>query len=111
MSLDSGPKQRTFPWELSVAPPPEKCDDSVELNPKAWPERRERHYALVPTISFNCESACGLVAYVDKQTERVTKRLRKRKGKRDSGEFEDVSWEAALDNIGGRIRRKEKLGE
>ena len=73
MSLESGPKSRTSPWELAVAPPPERWDDWTELDPAAWPERREKHYALVPTICFNCESACGLVAYVDKETERITK--------------------------------------
>ena len=36
--------------------------------------------------------------------ERILKPL-KRKGKRGSGAFEEVSWEAALDDIGGRIRR------
>jgi len=36
--------------------------------------------------------------------ERILKPL-KRKGKRGPGEFEEVSWEAALDDIGGRIRR------
>ena len=28
---------------------------------------------LVPTICFNCEAACGLLAYVDKDTLRVRK--------------------------------------
>ena len=65
MTLDTGPKQRTSPWELAVAPAPEKWDDWTELDPAAWPERVEKHYALIPTICFNCESACGLVAYVD----------------------------------------------
>src|SRR5262245_33161947 len=73
MSLDTGPKHRTSPWDLAVAPPPEKWDDWTELDPAAWPERHEKHYALVPTICFNCESACGLVAYVDKETESIQK--------------------------------------
>jgi hypothetical protein len=64
---DTGPKPRTSPWELAVAPAPDKGDDWTELDPAAWPERVEKHYALIPTISFNCELACGLVAYVDKE--------------------------------------------
>ena len=32
-----------------------------------------RHYALIPTICFNCEAACGLLAYVDRQTLRIQK--------------------------------------
>jgi anaerobic selenocysteine-containing dehydrogenase len=137
MSLDTGPKHRTAPWELAVAPSPDKWADWTELDPAAWPERVEKHYALIPTICFNCESACGLVAYVDKEkgsiakfegnpvhpgsrgrtcakgpatinqihdTERILKPL-KRQGKRGSGEFVEVSWEEALDDIGGRIRK------
>ena len=72
-TLAPGPKSRSSPWELAVARPPEQWDDWTELDASAWPERREKHYALVPTICFNCESACGLVAYVDKDTERITK--------------------------------------
>ena len=53
---------------LSYCPPVEKWDDWVELDPEAWPRRVEKHYDLVPTICFNCESACGLLAYVDKET-------------------------------------------
>ena len=73
MSLDSGPKNRSTPWELAVAPPPEQWDDWQELDPAAWPQRKKRSYALIPTICFNCESACGLVAYVDKEKGAITK--------------------------------------
>ncbi len=58
---------------LSSYPPPEKWDDWVEFEPRAWPEKREHHYMLVPTTCFNCESACGLMAYVDKETLQVRK--------------------------------------
>jgi len=54
-------------------PSVEKWDDWVELDPEAWPRRVEKHYQLVPTVCFNCESACGLLAYVDKETGQVTK--------------------------------------
>jgi anaerobic selenocysteine-containing dehydrogenase len=54
-------------------PPVEKWDDWVEYDPEAWPRRVEKHYQLVPTICFNCESACGLLAYVDKETGQVAK--------------------------------------
>ena len=57
---------RTGPWELHVAPPPERWDDWTELDARAWPERRERHLQCIPTICFNCEAACGLLAFVDK---------------------------------------------
>src|SRR5690606_20153400 len=58
---------------LRSFPPPDKWDDWVELDPKAWPERVERRYTIVPTICFNCEAACGLLAYVDKETLRIRK--------------------------------------
>ena len=58
---------------LAAFPPRERWDDWVELDSKAWPERRERRYMLVPTTCFNCESACGLLAYVDRDTLEVRK--------------------------------------
>ena len=54
-------------------PPPERWDDWTELDAKAWPRREERHYTLVPTTCFNCESACGLLAYVDTESGDVRK--------------------------------------
>ncbi|MBV8857273.1 MAG: molybdopterin-dependent oxidoreductase [Acidobacteria bacterium] len=58
---------------LAAFPPKERWDDWVELESKAWPERSERRYMLVPTTCFNCESACGLLAYVDRETFGVRK--------------------------------------
>jgi len=133
----SQPPGRTSPWDLGVAPPPERWDDWTELDPAAWPRRETREYRCVPTICFNCESGCGLLAYVDKATgeirkfegnpvhpgsrgrtcakgpatinqvqdrERILTPL-KRVGPRGSGQFEAVTWEAALEDIGGRIRK------
>jgi len=128
---------RRGPWELAVAPPIEQWDDWVELDAAAWPQRRERHFECIPTICFNCESACGLLAFVDNNNgeiarfegnpvhpgsrgrtcakgpatinqihdpERILHPLR-RKGPRGSGEFERVSWETVLDDLGSRIRK------
>ncbi len=135
MSDTPNKPERTSPWELNVAPPPERWDDWTEMDPDAWPERSTLSYRCVPTICFNCESACGLLAYVNKATgeikkfegnpvhpgsrgrtcakgpatinqvkdlERILTPL-KRVGPRGSGEFEPVSWEAALEDIGSRI--------
>ena len=122
---------------LAAFPPKERWADWVELDSRAWPERRERHYSLVPTTCFNCESACGLLAYVDRDTLQVRKfegnpehpgsRGRncakgpatlnqvtdpdrilvplKRVGPRGGGRWEPVTWDEALDDIAGRIRR------
>jgi anaerobic selenocysteine-containing dehydrogenase len=59
--------------ELVSFPPRERWDDWTELDSRAWPARVERHYMLVPTTCFNCESACGLLAYVDRETLEVRK--------------------------------------
>ena len=92
---------------------------------------------LVPTVCFNCEAACGLTAFVDKQTleirklegnplhpgsrgrncakgpatlnqvqdpERILYPLR-RVGERGGGQWERVTWDEVLDDIGGRIRK------
>ena len=58
---------------LAAFPPKERWDNWTELDSRAWPKRVERHYSLVPTTCFNCESACGLLAYVDKVTNQVQK--------------------------------------
>jgi len=58
---------------LSSFPPKERWDDWVELDSKSWPRRKQCRYTLVPTTCFNCESACGLLAYVDKDTGTVRK--------------------------------------
>ncbi len=63
------------PSQINLAsfPPKERWDDWVELDSKAWPNRVEHHSMLVPTTCFNCESACGLLAYVDRETLTVRK--------------------------------------
>ncbi len=95
-----------------------------------------RHYSLVGTTCFNCEAACGLLAWVDHET-RVVKKFEgnprhpgsrgrncakgpatlnqihdpervlypmRRVGPRGGGRWERVSWDAALDDLAGRIR-------
>ncbi len=54
-------------------PPPEKWDNWVEYNPKVWPRKEKKTYQIVPTTCFNCESACGLTAFIDKETQEVKK--------------------------------------
>jgi len=58
---------------MSRYPPPDQWADWVEWDSKAWPRRVPRRYTLVPTICFNCESACGLMAYVDQTTFEIRK--------------------------------------
>ncbi len=59
--------------ELALFPPMEKWDDWQEWDPKAWPKKVAKNYMLVPTVCFNCEAACGLLAYVDKKTHHIRK--------------------------------------
>ena len=123
--------------QLAAFPPKERWDDWVELDSRSWPQRIEHHYMLVPTTCFNCESACGLLAYVDRDTLTVRKfegnpehpasRGRncakgpatlnqvndpdrilyplQRVGKRGEGRWTQVSWDDALNDIAGRIRK------
>ena len=58
---------------LDSFPPLEKWEHWTELDSRAWPKRDERSYSLVPTICFNCEAACGLLAYIDKTTHQIRK--------------------------------------
>lgn len=64
-----------FPGFAGLAhfPPEERWNDWTELDPKAWPRRVEKHYDLVPTVCFNCEAACGLMAFVDKESGEIRK--------------------------------------
>jgi anaerobic selenocysteine-containing dehydrogenase len=121
---------------LASFPPPERWDDWTEYDPAAWPRKVSKRYSLIPTICFNCEAACGLLAYVDQETGRIRKfegnpahpgsRGRncakgpatinqvndperilyplKRAGKRGEGKWQQVSWDAVLEDLGKRIR-------
>ncbi|NMH97597.1 molybdopterin-dependent oxidoreductase [Pseudonocardia acidicola] len=117
-------------------PPVSSWDNHIEYDAKAHPRKVPHSYMLIPTTCFNCESACGLLAYVDKDDlsikkvegnpahpgsrgrncakgpatinqitdpERILYPLR-RAGERGGGRWERVSWDAALDDIAGRIR-------
>src|SRR6267142_1741878 len=129
-------RQKATP-ELMNYPPPDRWDDWTEWEATKWPERIERRYMLVPTICFNCEAACGLLAYIDKETMQIRKfegnpahpgsrgrncakgpatlnqvtdpeRIRyplRRVGPRGGGGWERITWDEALDDIGGRIRK------
>src|SRR5947207_842149 len=57
---------------LAAFPPRERWDDWVERDVRS-PDSGDRHYLLIPTTCFNCESACGLLAYVDRDTLEVRK--------------------------------------
>ncbi len=125
------------PGGLASYPPVERWDDWQEFDPVAWPRKVPRHYELIPTICFNCEAACGLLAYVDKATlkiqkfegnpvhpgsrgrncakgpatlnqvqdpERILYPMR-RTGPRGGGQWQRVTWDEALDDIAGRIRK------
>ncbi|WP_148571370.1 molybdopterin-dependent oxidoreductase [Nocardioides caldifontis] len=118
-------------------PPPETWDHHVAHDPKAHPRKVPREFMLIPTTCFNCESACGLLAYVAKDDltiakvegnpahpgsrgrncakgpatinqvndpERILHPLR-RVGDRGAGGWERCTWDEALDDIAGRIRR------
>ncbi len=54
-------------------PPVERWDDWEEFDAKAWPKKVRRNYSLIPTICFNCEAACGLLAYVDNEKKTITR--------------------------------------
>lgn len=58
---------------LASYPPPDKWDNWVEYDPAQWPNKVKKEYQLIPTICFNCEAACGLLAYVDKEKPKIKK--------------------------------------
>ncbi len=54
-------------------PDPAEWDNYVDYESKSWPKKDRRRYWIIPSICFNCESACGIIAYVDKETLDVRK--------------------------------------
>lgn len=58
---------------LASFPPVERWHDWTEYDPTHWPQKIEKHYSLLPTVCFNCEAACGLLAYVDQEKLRIQK--------------------------------------
>ncbi len=74
--LDRPGDEHTLPrlspaTELTSYPPPEQWDDWSEYDPAHWPQQKTRQMSIVPTTCFNCESACGLLGFVDKKTGEV----------------------------------------
>ena len=66
------PGERTHEG-LRNFPPVHEWDDHVEFDAKAHPRKVPHHYMLIPTTCFNCESACGLLAYVDTEDLSIRK--------------------------------------
>jgi anaerobic selenocysteine-containing dehydrogenase len=58
---------------LTSHPDPSQWDDYVEYESTSWPRKERRRYWIIPSVCFNCESACGILAYVDKDTLTVRK--------------------------------------
>ena len=118
-------------------PDPSTWDHFVDYESTSWPKKDRRNYWIIPSICFNCESACGILAYVDKDTldirkvegnpvhpgsrgrtcakgvvtpnqlhdpDRILYPMR-RKGARGSGEWERVSWDQVLEDLGARLRQ------
>ncbi|WP_258110904.1 molybdopterin-dependent oxidoreductase [Alicyclobacillus sp. SP_1] len=74
MSIEEQHLQLTKGYgHLRSHPEPAKWDDWTELDAKAWPKKKVHHYELIPTVCFNCEAACGLLAYIDKETGDIKK--------------------------------------
>lgn len=61
------------PGKLQQFPPPEKWNDWEEYEATGWAKKEKKKYSIVPTTCFNCESACGLLAYIDKEKNEVRK--------------------------------------
>ncbi|MHB8450482.1 MAG: molybdopterin-dependent oxidoreductase [Mycobacteriales bacterium] len=58
---------------LANYPPVSEWDDHVAYDAAAHPRKVARHFMLIPTTCFNCESGCGLLAYVDKEDLSIRK--------------------------------------
>ena len=54
-------------------PDPSEWDRYVDFESTSWPKKDRRTYWIIPSICFNCESACGILAYVDQEKMEVRK--------------------------------------
>ena len=54
-------------------PDPSQWDNYVDFESTSWPKKDRRKYWVIPSICFNCESACGILAYVDQESLAVRK--------------------------------------
>ncbi len=63
----------TEPGDLRNYPPPDQWNNWEEYEAKGWKNKEKKNYSIVPTTCFNCEAACGLLAYVDRATGNVRK--------------------------------------
>lgn len=123
--------------EFRSHPDPSEWDNYVDYESTSWPRKERRRYWIIPSVCFNCESACGILAYVDQETlnvrkiegnplhpgsrgrtcakgvvtpnqlddpDRILYPLR-RDGPRGDGRWQRVTWDEALEDIGGRIRK------
>lgn len=56
----------SVPQGLASYPPASQWENWTEYDARRWPQRVQRHYSLIPTVCFNCEAGCGLLAYIDR---------------------------------------------
>lgn len=68
-----GPSSPMTTVSLEEFPPMDQWDNWIENDPDSWPLRQKKKYSLIPTTCFNCESACGLVSYIDQETMQIRK--------------------------------------
>src|SRR5256885_5459745 len=54
-------------------PDPATWDAYVDFESTSWLKKEKRNYWIIPSICFNCESACGILTYVDKEKLTVRK--------------------------------------
>ena len=71
LPLNPDAQKLDAPGGLASYPPVEKWDDWVEYDTAQWPRKVEKHCRIIPTICFNCEAACGLLGFVEKDTNRI----------------------------------------
>ncbi len=63
----------TEPGKLNKYPPADQWDNWEEYEATGWARKEKKKYTIVPTTCFNCESACGMLAYIDKDKGAVRK--------------------------------------
>ena len=68
-----GNKTASAQQQLAYYPDSENWNDFQGPDPTHYKDGGTKNFSLVPTTCFNCESACGLLAYIDKESGKVNR--------------------------------------
>ncbi len=71
--MNTSKPEPSRPRKFRSHPDPSEWDGFADFESTEWPRKARRKYWIIPSVCFNCESACGVIAYVDQETLEIRK--------------------------------------